>query len=174
VLQLEDIERPRPKANEVLVRVHATTVNRTDCAFRKPEPFIVRLFHGLLRPKKRVLGTEVAGTVEMVGSTVTELAVGDRVFGVHAEKFGAHAEFICMAETSPLAKMPSVMSFAEAAAVCDGAILVLTVLRLGDLKPGQKILIYGASGSIGTAAVQLAKHFGTQSPRCATPRASRP
>jgi NADPH:quinone reductase-like Zn-dependent oxidoreductase len=161
VLQLEEVERPVPGANEVLIKVFATTVNRTDCAFRKPEPFIIRFFHGLTRPKKTILGSELAGRIEAVGAAVTELAVGDRVFGVHPEKFGAHAEFVCMAQSAPLAKTPTGLTFEQAAAVCDGAILALTVLRLAKLQKGQKILIYGASGAIGTAAVQLAKHFET-------------
>jgi NADPH:quinone reductase-like Zn-dependent oxidoreductase len=161
VLQLAEIERPIPQDKEVLVEVHATTVNRTDCAFRKPEPFLVRLAHGLVRPKRQVLGSEFAGVVEAVGRAVTEFVPGDRVFGVNAEKFGAHADYLCMAADGPIAKKPSAMRFDEAAAVCDGAILALTVLRLGDLQRGQRVLIYGASGSIGTAAVQLAAHFET-------------
>jgi NADPH:quinone reductase-like Zn-dependent oxidoreductase len=161
VLQLAEVEPPTPGADEVLVKVHATTVNRTDCAFRKPEPFLVRLGHGLIRPKRSILGSELAGEVAAIGAAVTEFAVGDRVFGVNAEKFGAHAELMCVAASAPLAKKPDCMTFEEAAAVCDGAILALTVLRLGDLRPGHKVLIYGASGSIGTAAVQLAKHLGT-------------
>ncbi|MBC7977935.1 MAG: NAD(P)-dependent alcohol dehydrogenase [Myxococcales bacterium] len=161
VLRLEDVEPPTPKANEVLVQVFATTVNRTDCAFRKPEPFIVRLFHGVLRPSRPILGSELAGEVVAVGAAVTQFAVGDHVFGVHPEKFGAHAELVCLAETAPLARKPAAMTFEEAASVCDGAILALAVLRLGNLQPGHKVLIYGASGSIGTAAVQLAKHFET-------------
>jgi NADPH:quinone reductase-like Zn-dependent oxidoreductase len=159
VLHVEEIERPTPRPNEVLVKVHATTVNRTDCAFRKPEPFIVRFFHGLFRPKRQVLGTELAGEVEAIGAAVTEFVVGDRVFGVNNEKFGAHADFMCMAQDAPLAVKPAAMTFEEAAAVCDGAILALTVLRLAAVNKGQRVLIYGASGSIGTAAVQLAKHF---------------
>jgi NADPH:quinone reductase-like Zn-dependent oxidoreductase len=161
VLSVEDVERPTVGAKDVLIRVHATTVNRTDCAFRTPEPFLVRLAHGLFRPKRTILGSEVAGVVEAVGPEVTELAVGDRVFGVHPVKFGAHAELVCMAESAPLATMPAGLTFRDAAAVCDGAILALSVLRLAELKPGQRIVIYGASGAIGTAAVQLAKHFGT-------------
>lgn len=161
VLQVEDVEPPTPGPHDVLIRVHATTVNRTDCAFRKPEPFIVRFFQGLLRPRRTILGTEVAGQVEAVGSAVTEFRVGDRVFGVHADKFGAHAELVCMAEDAPLATMPTSMTYDDAASLCDGAILALTVLRLAALEAGHRVLIYGASGSIGTAAVQLAKHYQT-------------
>ncbi len=161
VLRLEDVEQPTPKDDEVLIRIHATTVNRTDCGFRQPRPFFVRFFSGLLRPKKQILGSELAGEIEAIGTAVTQFEPGDRVFGVNADRFGAHAEFVCMREDAPLAPMPSGMTFEEAAAVCDGVILALTCLRGGDLESGQRILIYGASGSIGTAAVQLAKYLGT-------------
>ena len=146
-----------PKDDEVLVKIHATTVNRSDCGWRSAKPFITRYFTGLRRPKRRILGSELAGEVEAVGKAVTEFEVGDRVFGVNY--FGAHAEFVCMPEDRPLAQMPSGMSFEEAATVCDGAILALTCLSKADLREGRSILIYGASGSIGTAAVQLAKYF---------------
>jgi NADPH:quinone reductase-like Zn-dependent oxidoreductase len=157
VLRLEEVERPVPKDDEVLVKVHATTVNRSDCGWRSAKPFITRYFTGLRRPKRRILGSELAGEVEAVGKAVTEFEVGDRVFGVNY--FGAHAEFVCMPEDRPLAQMPTGMSFEEAATVCDGAILALTCLSKADLREGRSILIYGASGSIGTAAVQLAKYF---------------
>jgi NADPH:quinone reductase-like Zn-dependent oxidoreductase len=160
ILRIDEIERPTPKNDEVLIKVHAATVNRTDCGFRHPRPFFVRLFSGLLRPNRSILGSELAGEIEAVGAAVTEFAVGDRVFGVNAVEFGAHAEFLCMRESAPLAKMPAGMAFDEAAAVCDGAILALSSLREGNLQQGQRILIYGASGSIGTAAVQIAKSFG--------------
>jgi NADPH:quinone reductase-like Zn-dependent oxidoreductase len=166
VLRLEEVERPVPKDDEILVKVHATTVNRTDCGLRSGKPFITRFLSGLPRPKQKILGSELSGEVEAVGAAVTEFGVGDRVFGVNqygarelAYAFRAHAEFVCMRESGPLAHKPSGMSFEEAAAVCDGAILALTCLRKGDLRKGRSILIYGASGSIGTAAVQLAKHF---------------
>jgi NADPH:quinone reductase-like Zn-dependent oxidoreductase len=157
VLRLEEVERPRPKEDEVLVRIHATTVNRTDCGWRSAKPFIGRYFTGIRRPKRRILGSELAGEVEAVGAAVSQFKVGDHVFGVNY--FGAHAEFVCVQEDRPLAHKPAGMTFEEAAAVSDGAILALTALRKGNLRKGQKILIYGASGSIGTAAVQLAKHF---------------
>lgn len=159
VLKLEEVERPTPKDNEVLVKIHATTVNRSDCGLRKAEPFIVRFFTGLLRPKRNILGSEFAGEVEAVGRAVTQFVVGDEVFGVSADDLGAHAECVCMPEDAPMAVKPAVMSFDEAAAVCDGAILALTCLRRAGLRRGQRILIYGASGSIGTAGVQLAKYF---------------
>ncbi len=158
VLRLEDVERPVPKEDEVLVKVHVTTVNRTDCGWRSAKPFFARYFIGLLRPKRKILGMELAGEVEAVGSAVSEFEVGDYVFGVKG--FGAHAEFVCMRESGPLAHKPAGMSFEEAAAVCDGACAALSCLGQADLREGRSILVYGASGSIGTAAVQLAKHFG--------------
>ncbi len=158
VQRLEDVARPVPKEDEVLVRIHATTVNRTDCGWRSAKPFFVRYFIGLRGPKQKILGMELAGEVEAVGTAVTDFEVGDQVFGV--KSFGAHAEFVCIREGGPLAHKPAGMTFEEAAAVCDGASIALSCLRGANLREGQKILIYGASGSIGTAAVQLAKHFG--------------
>jgi NADPH:quinone reductase-like Zn-dependent oxidoreductase len=158
VLRLADVERPVPGDDEVLVKIHATTVNRTDCGWRSAKPFFSRAFIGLLRPRRKILGMELAGEVEARGEAVTEFAVGDQVFGVKG--FGAHAEFICLRENAALAHKPAGTSFEEAAAVCDGACIALSCLRQAGLQEGQKILIYGASGSIGTAAVQLAKHFG--------------
>jgi len=156
VLRLEDVERPAPKGDEVRVRIHATTVTRTDCGLRSAEYFITRFGTGLLRPKQTIVGIELAGEVEAVGAAVTEFAVGDRVFGVRS---GANADFVCVRESGALARMPAGMTFEEAAAVCDGAITALAGLRRADLRKGQSIIVYGASGSIGTAAVQLAKHF---------------
>jgi NADPH:quinone reductase-like Zn-dependent oxidoreductase len=157
VLRLEDVERPVPRQDEVLVRIHATTVTRSDTGWRSGEPFLSRFFTGLRRPKKRILGCELSGEVAAAGAAVTEFEVGDPVFG--RSGFGAHAELICMRESDPLAHMPSNMTFEEAAAVCDGAILALPYLRRAKLRRGQKVLIYGASGSIGIAAVQLARYF---------------
>jgi NADPH:quinone reductase-like Zn-dependent oxidoreductase len=157
VLRLEEVERPVPKDDEVLVKIHATTVNRSDCGWRKATPFFARFFTGLRRPKRKILGMELAGEVEAVGAAVTEFEVGDHVFGVKGS--GAHAEFVCMRGSAALAHKPSGMTFDEAAAVCDGASIALACLRRADLRKGRSILIYGASGSIGTAAVQLAKYF---------------
>jgi NADPH:quinone reductase-like Zn-dependent oxidoreductase len=162
VQRLEEIERPVPKDGEVLIKIHATTVTRTDTGLRSGKPFIVRFFTGLRRPKQRIMGTELAGTVEAVGAGVTQFAVGDAVFGsTSAFRFGTHAEFICLPESSPLAHKPANMSYEEAAAVTDGVILALMCLRAAHIGKGQRILIYGASGSIGTAGVQLAHYFET-------------
>src|ERR1700694_1069638 len=161
VLRLEDVERPVPRADEVLVKIHATTVTRSDCGVRAAKPFLIRIFFGLRRPKQRILGTELAGEVEEVGAAVSQVAVGDQVFGsTSAFKSGAHAEFIAMRESAPLALKPAGMAFEDAAAVTDGAILALMCLEAAHISKGQRILVYGASGSIGTAGVQLAKHFG--------------
>jgi NADPH:quinone reductase-like Zn-dependent oxidoreductase len=160
VLRLDDVERPVPKEDEVLVKVRATTVTRSDAAWRAAKPFFSRFFTGLRRPKRRILGTEFAGQVEAVGDAVTEFRVGDRVFG--ASIFGAHAEFVRVRENGPIAHMPGGMTFDEAAAVSDGAILTLNAMSPVTVGPGTKILIYGASGSIGTAGVQLARHFGAE------------
>ncbi|MGH2692239.1 MAG: NAD(P)-dependent alcohol dehydrogenase [Actinomycetota bacterium] len=162
VLRLEEVPSPVPKADEVLIKVHAAAVNRTDTGLRSAEYWISRFLTGLIRPKRklRIPGTELAGEVIEVGSAVTEFKVGDHVFGVSAKTAGAHAEFVCMPESGPLAHKPVGMTFEEAAAVADGVILALSVLRPADLQTRRKVLVYGASGSIGTAGVQLAKHLG--------------
>ena len=159
VLRLADVEKPTPKEDEILIRIKATTVNRSDCGWRAPHPFFSRIFTGLLRPKRPILGSELAGVVEAVGSAVTTFEAGDEVFGL---KSGAHAEYVCARESGAVARKPAGMSFEEAAAVCDGAIIALTCLRKAGLQRGQSIVVYGASGSIGTAGVQLAKHFGAR------------
>jgi NADPH:quinone reductase-like Zn-dependent oxidoreductase len=158
VLRLEEVERPVPTDDEVLVRIHSTTVNRTDCGLRSAKPFITRYFTGLRRPKRRILGMEFAGEVEAVGAAVTEFDVDDQVFGVKG--FGAHAEFVCIRAAGSLAHKPAGITFEEAAAVCDGACIALSCLRRADLGEDKRVLIYGASGSVGTAGVQLAKYFG--------------
>ncbi|MGO8946264.1 MAG: NAD(P)-dependent alcohol dehydrogenase [Ktedonobacterales bacterium] len=167
VLRLEDAPRPVPKEDEVLIRIHATTVTRADCATREANRqsglavmLLSRLISGFRRPKQPILGTELAGEVEAVGTAVHEFAVGDHVFGTSGFKFGAHAEFICLRESARIAPMPSGISFEEAATMCDGGLNALWCLRLADLRKGQSILIYGASGAIGTAGVQLARYFG--------------
>jgi NADPH:quinone reductase-like Zn-dependent oxidoreductase len=162
VLRVEEVARPVPRDDEVLIRIRATTVSRTDCALRAGEPFFSRFITGVRRPRRRILGSDLAGEVEEAGMAVTEFKAGDHVFGIKPWKFGAHAEFICMQEGAALAQMPAGAAFDEAAAVCDGAILALNCLRPGKVRNGQSILIYGASGSMGTAGVQLSKSFGAQ------------
>ena len=167
VLRLEDVQRPVPANDEVLVGVHATTVNRFDTATREANrrsgvaiSLLSRLVSGVRRPRHRVLGTEFAGTVDAVGTAVSEFAVGDKVFGTTGLRFGAHAEFLSIPATNRIAHMPAGMSFEEAAPICDGALNALTCLKQADLRKGRRILIYGASGAIGTAGVQLARSFG--------------
>jgi NADPH:quinone reductase-like Zn-dependent oxidoreductase len=160
VLRLEDVERPVPKADEVRIRIRAATVSRTDTGLRSADMFISRFVTGVRRPKQRILGSDLAGEVEAVGAAVTEFKVGDQVFGINPWRFGTHAEFVCMRASGALAPKPDSMTFEEAAAVCDGAILALNALRPAHLRKGQRILVYGASGSIGTAGVQLATFFG--------------
>jgi len=160
ILRLEDVERPEPADDEVLVRVHASSVNRTDTGLRAGKPFIVRFFTGFGKPKWRIPGMELAGEVEAVGSAVTEFGVGDRVFGANVGRYGTHAEFVSVPESGPLARIPSGLTFTGTATICDGGLLALEALRPADIKPGQRVLVYGASGSIGTAGVQLAKHLG--------------
>ena len=160
ILRLADVERPTPKEGEVLVQVRATTVTRSDCGWRSGKPFFSRFFTGLRRPKRRILGTEFAGEVAEVGDAVSEFRVGDRVFG--ASLWGAHAEFVRVRERAAIAHMPEGLRFEEAAAASDGPILALNAMSPVRVGPGTKILVYGASGSIGTAGVQLAKHFGAE------------
>ncbi len=160
ILQLKEVPKPSPQADEVLVKIHATTVNRTDCGFRKPEYFIVRLISGLFKPKKKILGSEFAGEIEAIGKHVSSFKVGDAVFGLSTYNFGTHAEYICIKENKSIVHKPTNMSFAEAAAVCDGLFLAYSNIQKIDFSNKPDILINGSTGSIGTAAVQLARHFG--------------
>jgi NADPH:quinone reductase-like Zn-dependent oxidoreductase len=159
VEHLAEVEKPVPKDDEILVRIHATTVNRTDCGHRRAKPFFFRVVTGILRPKVQILGCEFAGEVDSVGAGVTQFKLGDHVFGVTADGMGTHAEFVCLSEDAPLATMPVNMTFDEAAAVCIGMLQAMTCLRPEGLRQGRRVLIYGASGSIGTAAVQLCKFY---------------
>ncbi len=163
VLQLKEVPKPSPKDNEVLIKIRATTVNRNDCGFRKPEyPVIIRLVNGLFKPKKTVLGSELAGEIEAVGKNVKTFKPGDQVFGLSTFNFGAHAEYICLPETGSIVTKPANISYNEAAAVCDGLTLAFTYIRKIDFTNEKKILINGASGSIGSACVQLARYYGAE------------
>lgn len=160
VLKLVDVAKPTPKDNEVLIKIHATTVNRTDCGFRKAEYFAVRIVGGLFKPKNTILGTELAGVVEAVGKDVSTFKPGDKVFGLSTFKFGTHAEYVCVAEDKAITPMPVNMNFNEAAAVCDGMFLAYSNIKKIYFTSPKKVLVNGASGSIGIATVQLAKYFG--------------
>ena len=176
VLHINEVAKPTPKENEILVKVQATTVNYGDLIARRfgevsasefnmPGIFWLpaRLEFGLNKPKNQILGSEFSGIVEAIGSNVQKFQVGDELFGFLGQKMGAYAEYICLSETSVVAPKPSNISFEEVATIPYGAIMALNLLKKGELQKGQKVLILGASGGIGSAAVQLAKqHFGAE------------
>lgn len=162
VLQLREVPKLAPKNNEVLIRIYATTVNRTDCGFLRAKPFIVRFFSGLTRPKNTILGNEFAGKVEATGKDVVSFSVGDKVFGYNDTDFGAHAEFMTMPEEGMLTSMPANMTYEEAAPSTEGGHYALNYVRKANVRSGQKVLINGATGAIGSAAVQLVKYYGAE------------
>jgi NADPH:quinone reductase-like Zn-dependent oxidoreductase len=162
VVRIAEVDKPAAKDNEVLVKVHATTVNRTDCTLRAAKPFVNRFFTGLRRPRVTVLGNEFAGEVEAVGRGVTSFAVGDRVFGYNGTRFGAHAEYLAIAEDGSLATMPPNMTYEEAAASTEGSHYALSLIRKARIQRGQDVLVNGATGAIGSAAVQLLKSLGAK------------
>lgn len=170
VLKLREIEKPTPKANEVLIKIHASSVTAADWRMRKPEPFLVRMVNGLMKPEKfNILGIELAGVVEEIGNEVTLFHPGDEIFGTTGFTFGAYAEYVCVPEKRPegeegsITYKPPNLSFGEAAVVPVGLDTALFFLRnQGNIQRNQKILIYGASSSVGSYAVQLAKHYGAE------------
>jgi NADPH:quinone reductase-like Zn-dependent oxidoreductase len=157
VLRIEEVERPVPKDDEVLVRVHAATACRSDCGRRSAEYFIARLFMGVFRPREGNIGLEFAGEVESVGAGVTEFSAGERVFGIGS---GTNAEYVCVRADGVIARIPDGMTFEEAAGVADGGLSAISLLRSAGLEQSQKVAVYGASGSIGVGSVQVAKHLG--------------
>jgi NADPH:quinone reductase-like Zn-dependent oxidoreductase len=170
VVRVSDVDKPAVKDHDVLVKVHATTVNRTDCGFRAGKPFIVRFFSGLLKPKATVLGTEFAGVVEAVGRAVMSFTAGDRVFGFSEGRFGAHAEYLVMPDDGALAAMPANTTFEQAAPSTEGSHYALSYIRAAKIRSGQHVLINGATGAIGSAAVQLVKNLGASvTAVCAAP-----
>lgn len=160
VARLTEVARPSPKDNEILLKVYSSTVNRTDSGFRSAEYFISRFWSGLFRPKHKILGCEFSGVVEAVGKYVTAFRNGDKVFGFNDKTFGGHGEYLTIAENDAVINMPENMSFDEAAAITEGSHYALVNIRAAKVERGQKVLVYGATGAIGSAAVQLLKHFG--------------
>lgn len=160
VAQLLEVPKPIPKNNELLIKVYASTVNRTDAGFRSAQYFVSRFWSGLLKPKYQILGCEFAGIVEETGPQVTLFKKGDRVFGYNDETFGGHAEYLTINENKAIAIMPTSLSFEEAAPISEGAHYALNNIRASKIKSGQNVLVYGASGAIGSAAVQLLKQLG--------------
>jgi NADPH:quinone reductase-like Zn-dependent oxidoreductase len=160
VLRIEEVPRPVPGPGEVLIRVRASTVSQTDTHIRAASIVIWRLLFGWRRPRHRTLGVDLAGVIEAVGPGVREFTVGDEVFGMVGWRAGAHAEYVCLPETGSIAKKPANLTFEEAASICDGAMQGLATLRRGHVRQGTRLVVYGASGSLGTAAVQVARHLG--------------
>ena len=160
VVQVMDVPRPAPEAGELLVRVHATTVNRTDCGFRAAHPWFIRGFTGITKPKRTTLGNEFAGVVEVVGDEVTRFTIGERVFGYDDSRFGAHAEYLVIGQDAAVAAMPDGRDFPTMAAATEGSHYALAYIRAAGVDDSSEVLVYGATGAIGTAAVQLIKSLG--------------
>ena len=164
VLEMKDIEKPIPKENEILVKIHASSVTAADWRMRKPDPFLARMMNGLFKPKKfNILGIELAGVVEEVGEKVTKFKPGDEIFGTTGFTFGAYAEYVCIPEDGSITQKPTNLKFGEAAVVPVGMDTALFFLKKqGNIQSGQEVLIYGASSSVGSYAVQLARYYGAK------------
>jgi NADPH:quinone reductase-like Zn-dependent oxidoreductase len=162
VIQIREVLKPIPRENEVLVKIHATTVNRTDCGLRAAKPFITRFFTGLLKPKHTILGSEFSGIVKDIGSSVKSINIGDQVFGLSSTNYAAHAEYLCIDENASITTIPNNLTLDNALAICEGSWYAWNLLKEINIKKGDSILINGGSGSIGSAAVQIAKSFGAE------------
>ncbi len=160
VLQIKQVEKPSPKKNEILIRIKATAVNSGDWRLRKADPFAVRFIFGLFRPKINILGSVFSGEVESVGEDVNAFKVGDFLFGHTNMSFGSYAEYICMPDNASMALKPANISHTEAAVIPFGGVTALHFIKKAMIKPGQKVLVVGASGAVGSAAIQIAKYFG--------------
>jgi NADPH:quinone reductase-like Zn-dependent oxidoreductase len=162
VVQIKEVPFPTIKDNEMMIKVYASTVNRTDCGFRSAEYFIVRFFAGLFKPRMKVLGNEFSGVVEAMGSKVDNFKVGDKVFGYNDQQFGAHAEFMKMDCNGAIALMPNAYTFIEAAPLLEGSHYALVDIIAAKIKGGEDVLVNGATGAIGSAALQILKYLGAK------------
>ncbi|MCH8011507.1 MAG: NAD(P)-dependent alcohol dehydrogenase [Candidatus Marinimicrobia bacterium] len=162
VLQLKEVAKPTLKDSEVLIKIYATTVNRTDCGFLRAKPFIVRFFSGLIKPRNTILGNEFSGKIEAVGKDVMSFKVGDKVFGYNGDDFGAHAEYMTMPEEGSLTTMPENLTYEEVVPSTEGVHYAYSDIKAANIQKGQKVLINGATGAIGSAAVQLVKNIGAE------------
>ncbi|MBK6732070.1 MAG: NAD(P)-dependent alcohol dehydrogenase [Bacteroidetes bacterium] len=160
VVSIQEMDKPIPKEDEIVIKVIASTVNRTDTGLRSAQYFISRFFTGLFKPKYKVLGNEFAGVIEQIGSSVSSFKIGDRIFGFNDTHFGGHAEYMIVREADAIASIPDTISFIEAACITEGAHYALVDIRAAKVQSGQHAMVYGATGAIGSAAVQLLKHFG--------------
>ncbi len=161
-LQMKEVEKPSPMDNEILIKIHASSVSSGDSRMRRADPFIIRLIFGFKRPRKPILGVVFAGEIEAIGTSVSNYKIGDQVFGSSGMIFGAHAEYVSVPEDAVLALKPSNMTYEEAASIPFGATASMHFLRIANIQQGQKVLIYGASGALGTMAIQLAKNYGAE------------
>ncbi|MFT5822628.1 MAG: NADPH:quinone reductase-like Zn-dependent oxidoreductase [Crocinitomix sp.] len=162
VLQIKGVDKPTPAVDQILLKIHASSVTSGDARIRRADPFIIRLIFGFKGPRKSILGVVVAGEIEAIGANVSKFKVGDKVFGTTGMSFGAHAQYQSISEDGTLAVIPENMSYEDAAAIPFGGTAALYFLRKGNVSKGQKVLVFGASGALGTAAVQLAKERGTE------------
>lgn len=160
VLSIGTVEKPKPKDNEVLVRVYATTVNRTDCGILRGKPFIIRFFTGLLRPSSKIPGTDFAGLIEEVGNKVTKFNVGDRVWGLNDEGLASQAEYLIINQDKAIVTIPNNLSYSDVVSCAEGAHYAFNFINKVNIDENTKVLVNGATGAIGSAAVQLLKFYG--------------